>query len=255
MLSQIIADVRLRLPELQRQSVEFEADAHRQEPARGFLAALAGPDLAVIAEVKRASPSRGVIDAKLDPISLAVEYGRGGAAAISVLTEPLHFQGSLDDLRRVRGGVDVPVLRKDFLIDPVQIWEARAAGADAVLLIVAVLDDTGLAELLTLTHATGMEALVEVHTAGEVERARAAGARIIRVNNRDLTTFDVDISTAERLAPLVADVPVAVAESGIWTRVDAGRMRAAGYDAVLVGESLVRAPDRSALLAGLRGDS
>jgi indole-3-glycerol phosphate synthase len=254
MLSQIIADVRLRLPELRLRGVEFEARAHGQEPARDFLAALAGPGLAVIAEVKRASPSRGLIDAQLDPISLAVEYGRGGAAAISVLTEPHHFQGSLDDLRRVRGCVDVPVLRKDFLIDPVQIWEARAAGADAVLLIVAVLDDTVLAELLTLTHASGMEALVEVHTAEEVERARAAGARVIGVNNRDLTTFGVDLTTAERLAPLMADVPVAVAESGIWTRADAGRMRAAGYDAVLVGESLVRAPDREALIAGMRSD-
>ena len=147
----------------------------RQRPARDFLGALAGPGLSVIAEVKRASPSRGVIDADLDPIALAVEYGQGGAAAISVLTEPLHFQGSLDDLRRVSRAVDVPVLRKDFLIDPVQIWEARASGADAVLLIVAVLDDATLTELLALTHAIGMESLVEVHTADEVERARAAG--------------------------------------------------------------------------------
>lgn len=254
MLSQIIADVRRQLPELQRRAAELEAAAGRREPARDFLGALAGPGLSVIAEVKRASPSRGVIDADLDPIALAVEYGQGGAAAISVLTEPLYFQGSLDDLRRVSRAVDVPVLRKDFVIDPVQIWETRASGADAVLLIVAGLDDATLTELLALTHATGMEALVEVHTVDEVERARAAGARVIGVNNRDLKTFDIDLGTAERLAPLVAGVPVAVAESGIWTQAEARRMRAAGYDAVLVGESLVRAPDRGALLAGLRSE-
>jgi indole-3-glycerol phosphate synthase len=254
MLSQIIADVRRHLPGLQQRAAEFEAAAGRQEPARDFLGALGGPGLSIIAEVKRASPSRGVIDADLDPIALAAEYGQGGAAAISVLTEPLHFQGSLDDLRRVRRAVDVPVLRKDFLIDAVQIWEARAAGADAVLLIVAVLDDASLTELLALTRATGMESLVEVHTADEVERARAAGARVIGVNNRDLKTFDIELGTAERLAPLVAGVPVAVAESGIWTQADARRMRSVGYDAVLVGESLVRAPDRGALLAGLRSE-
>jgi indole-3-glycerol phosphate synthase len=254
MLSQIVADVRRRLPELHTRADEIQAAAGGQEPARDFLAALTGPGLSVVAEVKRASPSRGVIDSELDPVVLAVEYGFAGAAAISVLTEPDHFRGSLDDLRRVRGGVEVPVLRKDFLIDPVQIWEARAAGADAVLLIVAVLDDAKLTELLALTYATGMEALVEVHTADEVERARAAGARVIGVNNRDLSTFDIDLATAERLAPLLTGVAVTVAESGIWTGGDARRMRGAGYDAVLVGESLVRAPDRRALLTDLRSD-
>jgi len=254
MLSQIIADVRRHLPELHLQADQLEASAARQEPARDFLAALARPGLSVIAEIKRASPSRGLIDGQLDPVTLAVEYRRGGAAAISVLTEPHHFRGSLEDLRRVRGAVDVPVLRKDFLVDPVQIWEARASGADAVLLIVAALDDATLAELLAMTHATGMESLVEVHTAVEVKRARAAGARVIGVNNRDLETFAIDVGVAERLAPLLTEVPVAVAESGIWTQADAQRMRGAGYDAVLVGESLVRAQDRGALLADLQED-
>jgi len=254
MLSQIIAEVRLRLPDLQRQAAQLETAAGRQEPARDFLAALAGPGLAVVAEVKRASPSRGPIDIDLDPVALAARYEGAGAAAISVLTEPRHFLGSLEDLRRVRQTVDVPVLRKDFLVDPVHIWEARAAGADAVLLIVAALDDATLADLLALTHATGMEALVEVHNAIEVERARAAGARVFGVNNRDLGTFEVDLSTAERLAALLTEVPVTVAESGIWTRADAHRMRAAGFDAVLVGESLVRSADPGALLAGMQED-
>jgi indole-3-glycerol phosphate synthase len=254
MLSQIIAEVRLRLPDLQRQAAQLEAAAARQEPARDFLAALAGPGLAVVAEVKRASPSRGPIHIDLDPIALAARYEGAGAAAISVLTEPRHFLGSLEDLRRVRQTVDVPVLRKDFLVDLVQIWEARAAGADAVLLIVAALDDAMLADLLALTHATGMEALVEVHNEVEVERARAAGARVFGVNNRDLGTFEVDLSTAERLAALLTEVPVTVAESGIWTRADARRMRAAGFDAVLVGESLVRSADPGALLAGMQED-
>lgn len=254
MLSQIIAEVRLRLPDLQRQAAQLEAAARRQESARDFLAALAGPGLAVVAEVKRASPSRGPIDIDLDPVALAARYEGAGAAAISVLTEPRHFLGSLEDLRRIRQTVDIPVLRKDFLVDPVHIWEARAAGADAVLLIVAALDDATLADLLALTHATGMEALVEVHNEVEVERARAAGARVFGVNNRDLGTFEVDLSTAERLADLLVEVPVTVAESGIWTRADAHRMRAAGFDAVLVGESLVRSADPGALLAGMQED-
>ncbi|MDH5615652.1 MAG: indole-3-glycerol phosphate synthase TrpC, partial [Acidimicrobiia bacterium] len=196
MLSQIIAEVRRHLPELQRRAAEVEAAAVQQKPARDLLAALAAPGLSVIAEVKRASPSRGIIHADLDPIMLAGAYGRGGADAISVLTEPRYFLGSLDDLRRVRQTVEVPVLRKDFLLDPIQIWEARATGADAVLLIVAALDDAKLAGLLAVTKATGMEALVEVHNAIEVDRALAAGARVIGVNNRDLGTFDVDLSTA-----------------------------------------------------------
>jgi indole-3-glycerol phosphate synthase len=254
MLSQIIADVRRDLPALQRQADELRATAREQEPARDLIRALGGPGLSVIAEVKRASPSRGPIATGLDPAALAGEYGRGGAAAISVLTEPRHFLGSLDDLRRARAAVDVPVLRKDFLLDPVQIWEARANGADAVLLIVAALDDRSLTDLIGETRVAGMHALVEVHNESEADRALAAGARLVGVNNRDLESFEVNLGTAEELAVKLDGRAVTVAESGIWTAADADRMRAAGYHAVLVGESLVRATDPGALLAGLRGE-
>ena len=253
MLSEIIAGVRRDLPALRQRADEVRAAAVRQEPARDFAAALSTSGLSVIAEVKRASPSRGPIAPQLDPPALAAAYSAGGASAISVLTEPRHFLGSLDDLSLARAVVDVPVLRKDFILDRVQIWEARAAGADALLLIVAALDDRLLADLIREAHLAGLQALVEVHDEVEVDRALAAGARIVGVNNRDLTTFDVNLSTAEELAVKLVGRAVTVAESGIWTAGDAQRMRAAGYDAVLVGESLVRAADPGALLAGLRG--
>ena len=255
MLPQIIADVRRDLPALRQRADELQAAALRQGPARDFAAALKAPGLSVIAEIKRASPSRGPIDPDLNPPALAAEYQRGGAACISVLTEPRHFLGSLDDLLQVREAVRVPVLRKDFILDPVQIWEARAVGADAVLLIVAALDDQTLVDLLAETHLAGMEALVEVHNEDEVDRAGAAGARVIGVNNRDLASFEVDLGTAERLAARIDGEAVTVAESGIWSPADARRMQAAGYDAVLVGESLVRAADPVALLTGLRGET
>ena len=255
MLPQIIADVRLDLPALRPRAEEFRAAALRQRPARDFVAALKAPGLSVIAEIKRASPSRGPIDPDLDPPALAAAYEHGGAACISVLTEPRHFLGSLDDLLRVSEAVRVPVLRKDFVVDPVQIWESRAMGADAVLLIVAALDDQTLIDLLAETHLAGMEALVEVHNENEVDRAVAAGVRVIGVNNRDLGSFEVDLGTAERLATQIDREAATVAESGIWSPADARRMQAAGYDAVLVGESLVRAADPAALLTGLRGKS
>lgn len=253
MLSEIIADVRRRLPDLQGSAAALRAAAEEMAPARDFEGALRSPGLSVIAEIKRASPSRGILDADLDPAALAAEYVAGGAAAVSVLTEPDHFLGSLDDLQAVRASVSVPVLRKDFVIDPVQVWEARAANADALLLIAAVLDDPAFRDLLAETTRAGMAALVEVHTAAEAERALAAGARIIGVNNRDLRTFDVDLAVAEAIAPRLYGLATLVAESGIWTAADASRMVDAGFDAVLVGESLVRAPDAAGLLASLRG--
>jgi indole-3-glycerol phosphate synthase len=252
MLAQIIADVRRDLPSLREMEPALRAEASEQPPPRDLVRALAAPGLSVVAEIKRASPSRGPIDRNLDPATLAATYERGGAAAISVLTERHHFLGSLDDLRMVRAAVELPVLRKDFIVDPAQIWEARAVGADAVLLIVAALDDTEFAGLLNETHEAGMEALVEAHDANELDRARSAGARVIGINNRDLGSFAVDLGTAERLAGNLAGV-VSIAESGIWSPADARRMQDAGYDAVLVGESLVRAPDPQRLLAGLRG--
>jgi indole-3-glycerol phosphate synthase len=214
--------------------------------------ALRSPGLSIIAEIKRASPSRGPIDEGLDPSTLASLYERGGAAVVSVLTEERHFRGSLDDLRAVRSAIDLPVLRKDFILESVQVWEARAGGADAVLLIVAVLDDPTLRQLIEQTRKIGMEALVEVHDEGEVDRALAAGARVVGVNNRDLETFEVDLQTAEKLADRLDGV-VSVAESGIWSPADARRMQAAGFDAVLVGESLVRAEDPIKLLKDLEG--
>ena len=251
MLSQIIGEVGRHLPALREREAELRARAHEQEPARDLIGALTASGLSVIAEIKRASPSRGLIDPDLDSATLAGEYQAGGASAISVLTEPRFFQGSLDDLRRARAAVELPVLRKDFILEPVQVWESRAAGADAVLLIVAALDDDTLTGLLGETRKAGMEALVEVHNAIEVERAIGGGARIVGVNNRDLATFETDLGTAEGLASLVKGFAATVAESGIWEAADAARMRAVGYDAVLVGESLVRASDPRAFLAGL----
>ena len=208
--------------------------------------------MSVVAEVKRRSPSRGELAGALDPAAQSAAYQEGGAAAISVLTEPEFFAGSLADLAAVAGAVDVPVLRKDFIVDPAQIWESVIHGADAVLLIVAVLDDDELTSLLAEAEGAGLDALVEVHAAAEAERAIEAGARIVGVNNRDLTSFDVDLSTAESLAGLVEAAPVRVAESGIFDGDDAARMAAAGYHAVLVGEALVRAGDPAALVAELR---
>jgi len=221
-------------------------------PRRDFAAALRGGRPAVIAEVKKASPSKGVIRADFDPPAIARRYAAGGAAAISVLTEERFFQGHARDLQAIRGVVTLPLLRKDFLFDPYQVAEARAWGADAALLIVAMLEDAALAELLAAVREAGLAALVEAHTAGEVDRAVAAGATLIGVNNRDLHTFATRLETAEELRPRIPAGIVSVAESGIETAADAARMAAVGYDAVLVGESLMRAPDPGAALEALR---
>ncbi len=205
---------------------QVQTQARRQPPPRDFAAALrSAPDLAVIAEVKRASPSAGAIRPDADPVELARCYARAGAAAISVLTDHRFFQGSLDDLVRVRQAVDRPVLRKDFLIDPYQVWEARAAGADAVLLIVAL---------------------------DNLERALEAGADVVGINNRDLRTFTVDLATTERLRPLIPPDRLVVSESGIQTAADVARLRRAGVRAVLVGEALMRAPDPAVRLREFR---
>jgi indole-3-glycerol phosphate synthase len=208
--------------------------------------------LAIIAEIKRRSPSAGEIAPGLDAPRQAMRYVDGGAAAISVLTEPDFFSGSLADLQAVREAVPVPVLRKDFIIDPVQLWEARAAGADAVLLIVAALDRLQLEELLAAVATMGMEALVEGHTAQEVEMAVAAGAKIVGVNNRDLATFVTDLGVAEAIAPLIPDGVVGVGESGVSSTAGAARMAAAGYRAILVGEAAVRSSDPETFIAELR---
>ncbi len=256
MLDQILSDARVRSDRACAESAALIEAAERSTPARGFAADLARPGLSVIAEVKRRSPSRGVLAAGLDAVAQARIYEDAGAAAVSVLTEPFHFDGSLDDLVAVKGAVDIPALRKDFLLDPAQVFEARAAGADAALLIVAALGADVLGRMIAAAAAAGIDALVEVHDRDEAVIARAAGATLIGVNNRDLETFSTDLGVAEALASTVqGEGIVTVAESGIHTPDDAKRMSDAGYDAILVGEALVVAEDPALELSRLVGRS
>jgi indole-3-glycerol phosphate synthase len=210
-------------------------------PPRDMVAALHRDTIALIAEVKKASPSKGVLVANFDPVKLGRSYARNGAAAISVLTDEEFFQGHLDYLTAVRNAVDVPVLRKDFVIDPYQVYEGRAAGADAILLIVAALADEQLADLHALINGLGMVALVEVHNEDELERAVQIEPRLLGINNRDLKTFDVDLKTTARLAKQVPEGITLVAESGISSGDHVREMGNAGAHAVLVGEALVQA--------------
>jgi indole-3-glycerol phosphate synthase len=232
---------------------ELEKAALYAERRRGFGARLARGGRAIIAEVKKASPSRGVIREDFDPVALARRYAECGAAAISVLTEERHFQGSLRYLADIRSAVGSPLLRKDFLVDAYQVVEARAWGADAVLLIVAILDDAELEELLAAAREIELDVLVEAHTEGEVDRAVAAGARIIGVNNRDLRTFVTTLETSERLRPRIPAGAIAVAESGIDAPADIARLELAGFSVFLIGEALMRAPDPGTKLAALLG--
>lgn len=220
--------------------------ARQAPPPRDFLAALQKDTVALIAEVKKASPSKGVLVEDFDPVRIATTYAANGAAAISVLTDETFFQGSLRYLREIRQAVAVPVLRKDFIIDPFQVDEARASGADAVLLIVAALEDGQLAELYAQIRAYGMHALVEVHNEAEMARALKLGAPLIGVNNRDLKTFEVDLATTGRLVAMVPAGVTLVAESGIASGADVAHMGRLGARAVLVGESLVKAADMAA---------
>lgn len=206
----------------------------------------------LIAEVKKASPSRGVLAADLDPVALASTYAAHGADAISVLTDAKYFQGSLDILRMVRAAVDVPILRKDFTIDEYQLWEARAAGADAVLLIVAILEPAQLRDLAAAAKGLGLAALVECHTAAELDVALEAGSRLIGINNRDLTTFETRIDTTLALLPRLPPGPIVISESGFFTGADVRRVAEAGAHAVLVGEGLVRAGDVAAKVRELK---
>ncbi len=255
MLDQIVADTQVRLETLRSDASGIRRNALGSELAPSLLEALSAPGLSVIAEVKRRSPSRGDLAPELDPSLQSKRYVEGGAAAISVLTEPVHFHGSNSDLTSVRRAVDVPVLRKDFTLDPLQIWEARAIGASAVLLIAAILDDQTMNTLLMTAVEAGLDAVVEVHSVDEAERVLALNPTIVGVNNRDLSTFDVDLATAEKIAPMLIDVPVTIGESGIHSAEDAHRMFEAGYDAVLVGESLVRSDDPAELIRAFRGAS
>ncbi|MEX1157742.1 MAG: indole-3-glycerol phosphate synthase TrpC [Thermomicrobiales bacterium] len=241
-----------------RPLAEVQRDANCQPDPIPFAAALRGSGVSVIAEVKRASPSRGPIAPDIIATDVAREYIAGGAAAISVLTDERFFRGTLDDLAAVAGlarsaTVPTPVLRKDFVIDAYQIAEARAAGASAVLLIVAALERSLLVELHDMAREFGLDALVEVHDEAELEVALAIGATLIGVNNRDLRTFAVDLATTEQLAARVPPAVTLVGESGIRTRADVERLGRAGVHVVLVGETLMRAPDRATAIRELLG--
>ncbi|CAN5641976.1 indole-3-glycerol phosphate synthase TrpC [soil metagenome] len=254
-LAKLLESTRTRLAEA-KQRVTLEALEQRlagiDEP-RSLRAALDGPGVAVIAEIKRASPSAGIFDANLNATETATAYARGGAAAISVLTEPEFFKGSLDDLASARAA-GLPVLRKDFILDTWQVLESRAAGADALLLIVRALEQPELETLLGACRTLRVEALVEVYDEEEMTRALRAGATIVGVNNRDLESFEVDRERTIRLAPQVPKGVTLVGLSGVGTRSDVEELGAAGAQAVLVGESLVRADDPAAELRALRGE-
>jgi indole-3-glycerol phosphate synthase len=229
------------------------AEARAQSLPRGFAAALRDAEgLAVIAEVKRRSPSKGDLAAELDPAALAQAYERGGAACLSVLTDAEFFGGSPDDLRAARAATRLPVLRKDFTVSPADVCDARIMGADAVLLIAAALDDDELADLHTLAVDIGLDALVEVHDEAELDRALAAGAHVVGVNQRDLVTFEVDNERAVRVGAAIPPTVVRVAESGVRGPDDAAALAAAGFDAVLVGELLVSSGDPAAAVELLR---
>ena len=231
----------VKLTEIGDNLAEMARRAREADPPRDFVGALHRETVALIAEVKHASPSKGVLIEDFDPVGLGTTYADNGAAAISVLTDAQFFQGSLAYLTQVRAAVTVPVLRKDFIIDPYQVYEARAAAADAALLIVAALEDGQLADLRALMAELGMAALVEVHNEAELDRALTAGATLIGVNNRDLKTFHEDLGTTERIARLVPEGVTLVAESAIRSAADVRRMGKLGADAVLVGEGLVKA--------------
>lgn len=241
-LNHKIAEVAL----LRREKNRLRDEASQAERPRGFAAALRRDTVALIAEVKKASPSKGVLIADFDPVAIARTYAENGASAISVLVDHEFFQGHLEYLRAVHHSVQTPVLYKEFVLDPVQIIHARSAGADAVLLIAAVLEDSRLADLKSEIESMGMDALVEVHDESEFSRARKLGARLIGVNNRDLKTFREDLSTTERLAALVDEDVTLVAESAIRSPEDVARMGRCGARAVLVGEGLIKALDRAA---------
>jgi indole-3-glycerol phosphate synthase len=245
-----------------RDLAALRAAAEQAPRARNFFAALTKPPrrlVNLIAEVKRASPSAGVIREDFDPAAIARAYEAGGADAVSVLTDETYFQGSLDHLRAVREAVSLPVLRKDFLIDPSQLYESRAAGADAVLLIAAALPPGELMDLMILAAELRLTALVEVHGADEIMQVRSMvgfphrGYSLLGINNRDLTTFEVDVGTTLRLAGLVDEAVPIVSESGIRTRRDVQRLRAAGVRGILVGETFMRSDDVAGEIDALLG--
>lgn len=253
-LDRIVETKRREVEALRPLAAQLRSAAEAGGPTRPFAATLRREtEVALIAEIKRRSPSAGWIRPDVSVEDAAARYAEAGAAAVSVLTDIEYFGGALSDLRVARSGVEVPVLRKDFLIDPVQLWEARVAGADAVLLIARILDDAQLDELSALAGELGMDVLLEVHTADELERALRVDAAVIGINNRDLDTFITDLAVVIGLADRVPTDRVLVAESGIRTAADVDRLGEAGVDAILVGESLMRSPDLVEAAASLAG--
>ena len=231
---------------------DYRREALKASAPRDFVAAVAGRNgAAVIAEIKKASPSAGLLRGDVDVPALARDYQSAGAAAISVLTDATFFQGALEDLRLARGAVEIPVLRKDFIIEPVQVYEARSAGADAVLLIAAALEPDRLKSLLGLVHDLGMAALVEVHNKGELEAVLPLNPKIVGINNRDLTTLRVSLQTSLNLRPMIPLGTTVVCESGIGGPEDIRMLRQNGLDAFLIGTALMKSPDPGAALAAL----
>ena len=253
-LDQIIAGVREDLETRRISRTQLSEQVAKAASPRDAVKYFRGEDISVIAEVKRSSPSKGVLAPISDPAALARIYQDNGASVVSVLTEARRFGGSLDDLDAVRKSVSIPILRKDFMVDEYQFLEARAHGADLVLLIVAALSQGQLSEFLALTHELGMKALVEVHTESELEVALAVSAQIIGVNSRNLKTLDVDRETFAQLLPKIPDHILKVAESGISSRSDVEYAQSHGGDAVLIGEALVRRSDPGATLRALMGE-
>jgi len=267
-LDEILADKEREVQDLLPRLDELKEAAQRREDFRSFFTALGGGlrdqalgegygtmELAVIAEVKKASPSAGTIAADFDPVAIAVDYERAGADALSILTDEKYFQGSLSYLDQIRREVSLPLLRKDFIIHEVQVYEAVVAGADAILLIVAALEQDQLVHLLDVAASCQLDVLVEVHDLEEMERALETDATIIGVNNRNLRTFEVDLATTEKLSEEPGPDCLLVSESGIHSAADAARVRAWGADAILVGEALMRTPDRAGLVASFKGGS
>jgi indole-3-glycerol phosphate synthase len=252
-LGRIIHETSRRVATARANRSDLERRARTAIVRRDFVTALRGSQVKVIAEIKRRSPSRGLINARLDPSSRACAYASGGAAAISVLTEPAHFGGSEDDLESVRDAVLLPILRKDFIIDEIQIIEARAWGASAVLLIARALPPDRIRSLAKSSREWGIEALIEVRTDEELEAALRADARMIGVNSRDLETLDVNAEVIDLLLPRVPDAVVAIAESGIRTVADVERAASAGADAVLIGSLLTASGDPSAAVRAVSG--
>jgi indole-3-glycerol phosphate synthase len=245
MLNKIVAQKREEVEQRKRATTMtyLQERIARQRPVLDLASALRGDRIRLIAEVKQASPSRGVLSRDFDPIALSRTYAEGGASAISVLTEANYFMGNNEYLAAIKEVVELPLLRKDFIFDPYQVYESRAYGADALLLITAMLSQKQLGDLVSLSHSLGLRCLVEAHNEGEVEKAVLSQARIIGINNRDLNTLAVDINTTRRLRPLIPKDKIVVSESGVKSRKDMEKLGKWGVDAVLIGEALVTAGD------------